>query len=151
MVAVDGGFLHSLALKNDGTVQSLLNTVAGLSNLASDDRALLERVEEHRRRQVDEFALDNAGLQRELRDGDILRVAELLLVRAGAAEVGVEVADQAGDPAFHLERAVGLADPLAQLAVAPVAQARAGAGVSRKPKREHRRNGKYKTSLAQCH
>lgn len=61
-------------LKNGSTVQAVLSTVAGLSNLANDDRALLERVEDHRRRQVDEFALDNAGLQRELRDGDILRV-----------------------------------------------------------------------------
>ena len=61
-------------LKNDNTVQSVLSTVAGLSNLASNDRALLERVQDHRRRQVDEFALDNAGLQRELSDGDILRV-----------------------------------------------------------------------------
>ena len=60
---------------NDGsTVQSVLGTVSGLSNLASDDRALLERVESHRRRQVDEFALDDAGLQRQLRDGDILRI-----------------------------------------------------------------------------
>jgi len=61
-------------VKDGSTVQSVLGTVAGLSNLASDDRALLERVENHRRRQVDEFALDDAGLQRQLRDGDILRI-----------------------------------------------------------------------------
>jgi protein involved in polysaccharide export with SLBB domain len=61
-------------LKDGGTVQSALRDVGGLSNLASADRALLERVENHRRRQVDEFALDDAGMQRQLRDGDILRI-----------------------------------------------------------------------------
>lgn len=59
---------------NDTTIASILREVAGLTNLASVDRALLERVEDHHRRQVDEFALDDAGLQRPLRDGDILRI-----------------------------------------------------------------------------
>ena len=61
-------------LKDGSTVNSLLSDAAGLTNLASADRALLERVENHRRRQVDEFALDDAGLHQQLRDGDILRV-----------------------------------------------------------------------------
>ena len=61
-------------LKGDATIVSILKDVAGLTSLASIDRALLERVENHRRRQVDEFALDVAGLQRSLKDGDILRV-----------------------------------------------------------------------------
>lgn len=61
-------------LKGESTVSSLLKDAAGLSNLASVDRALLERVENHRRRGVDEFALDDAGLKRQLKDGDILRV-----------------------------------------------------------------------------
>lgn len=62
-------------LKSDSTtITSVLKEVAGLTNLASVDRALLERVEKHRRRQVDEFALDEAGLQRQLKDGDILRI-----------------------------------------------------------------------------
>jgi len=61
-------------LKDGSTVQSVLSDVGGLSNLASADRALLERVENHRRRQVDEFALDDAGMQRQLRDGDVLRI-----------------------------------------------------------------------------
>ena len=61
-------------LRDGSTVDSILKDVAGLSNLASADRALLERVENHRRRQVDEFPLDDAGLQRQLRDGDILRI-----------------------------------------------------------------------------
>lgn len=60
--------------KGETSVSSIVNTAAGLSSLASLDRALLERVENHRRRQVDEFALDASGLQRQLKDGDILRV-----------------------------------------------------------------------------
>ncbi len=61
-------------LSSDSTIACVLKDVAGLTNLASADRALLERVENHRRRRVDEFALDEAGLQRQLKDGDILRV-----------------------------------------------------------------------------
>jgi polysaccharide biosynthesis/export protein len=61
-------------LKDDTTIASILKDVAGLTSLASVDRALLEKVENHRRRQVDEFALDPAGLQRQIRDGDILRI-----------------------------------------------------------------------------
>ena len=61
-------------LDGGATVSSILKDAAGLTNLASVDRALLERVENHRRREVDEFALDAAGLERHLKDGDILRV-----------------------------------------------------------------------------
>ena len=61
-------------MKGDPTIGSILKDAAGLTNLASVDRALLERVDNHRRRAVDEFALDAAGLGRHLKDGDILRV-----------------------------------------------------------------------------
>ncbi len=61
-------------LKPDSTVSSVLKDAAGLSNLASVDRAELERVENHHRRQVDEFTLDTAGMERQLKDGDLLRV-----------------------------------------------------------------------------
>jgi protein involved in polysaccharide export with SLBB domain len=61
-------------LKDGTTIASILKDVGGLSNLASSDRVLLERIENHRWRQVDEFALDGSGMQRHLRDGDILRI-----------------------------------------------------------------------------
>ncbi len=61
-------------LQDSSTVASILKDAAGLTNLAGADRALLERVQDHRRRQIDEFALDAAGLQRSLKDGDILRI-----------------------------------------------------------------------------
>jgi protein involved in polysaccharide export with SLBB domain len=61
-------------LKGDTTVASALEGAGGLTNLAATARVLLERIENHTLRRVDEFALDGAGLQRMLRDGDLLRV-----------------------------------------------------------------------------
>lgn len=61
-------------LKGETSVAAALKDASGLTNLAEADRALLERIENHRRRHVDEFALDGSGLQRALRDGDMLQV-----------------------------------------------------------------------------
>jgi protein involved in polysaccharide export with SLBB domain len=61
-------------IKGNTPIDAALQEAGGLTSLASADRALLERVTDHRRRQVDEFALDPSGLQRTLSDGDILRV-----------------------------------------------------------------------------
>ena len=61
-------------LKGETTIAAALNDAGGLTNLAETDRVLLERIENHRRRRVDDFVLDASGLQRVLRDGDMLRV-----------------------------------------------------------------------------
>ena len=61
---LDGGTTIAAALKDSG----------GLTNLASTERVLLERVQDNRRRRVDDFALDDSALKRELRDGDLLRI-----------------------------------------------------------------------------
>jgi len=61
-------------LKGETTVATALKNTGGLTNLAETDRVLLERIENHRRRRVDEFALDASGLQRELEDGDMLEI-----------------------------------------------------------------------------
>jgi len=61
-------------LKGEATVAAALEDTGGLTNLAEADRALLERIENHRRRRVDEFPLDGAGLGRGLQDGDMLEV-----------------------------------------------------------------------------
>ena len=61
-------------LKGETTLASALESAGGLTNLAGVDRALLERIENRRRRRVDEFALDASGLQRTLKDGDLLRI-----------------------------------------------------------------------------
>jgi protein involved in polysaccharide export with SLBB domain len=51
-----------------------LSDAGGLTNLAEVDRVLLERIENHRRRGVDDFPLDASGLGHMLKDGDILRI-----------------------------------------------------------------------------
>lgn len=61
-------------LKGETPAATALKDAGGLTNLAETDRALLERIENHRRRRVDEFPLDMAGLQHLLRDGDLLRI-----------------------------------------------------------------------------
>jgi protein involved in polysaccharide export with SLBB domain len=64
-------------IRGDTTVATALEDAGGLTNLAGTDRVLLERVEGHRSRRVDEFGLDASGLQRLVKDGDVLRVFPL--------------------------------------------------------------------------
>jgi protein involved in polysaccharide export with SLBB domain len=61
-------------LKDESTIASELKDAGGLTNMAGMDRVLLERIESHRRRRVDEFPLDPSELQRVLKDGDMLRI-----------------------------------------------------------------------------
>ena len=61
-------------LKGETTVASAMKDTGGLTNLSNADRVLLERIENHRRRHVDEFSLDASGLQRVLQDGDLLQI-----------------------------------------------------------------------------
>lgn len=61
-------------LNGETTISFALKYAGGITNLAETDRVLLERIEDHRRRRVDDFPLDAAGLQRVLHDGDILEV-----------------------------------------------------------------------------
>jgi protein involved in polysaccharide export with SLBB domain len=61
-------------LKGDTTIAEALANAGGLTSLARVDRAILERIENHTRRRVDEFPLDAAGLERTLMDGDVLRI-----------------------------------------------------------------------------
>jgi protein involved in polysaccharide export with SLBB domain len=61
-------------LKGESTIASALKDAGGLTNLAEADRALLERIENHRRRTVDDFPLDASAMQRALQNGDMLRI-----------------------------------------------------------------------------
>ncbi len=61
-------------LKGETTIADALEDAGGLSNVAGTDRVLLERIENHMRRRVDEFSLDAGGFKRSLHDGDILEV-----------------------------------------------------------------------------
>jgi protein involved in polysaccharide export with SLBB domain len=64
-------------IKGDESVASALDDAGGLTNLADEDRVLLERIENHESRHVESFALDASGMKRVLRDGDLLRVYPL--------------------------------------------------------------------------
>lgn len=64
-------------IKGDETVASALSDAGGATNLADEDRVLLERIENHEGRQVESFAMDEIGMKRTLRDGDLLRVYPL--------------------------------------------------------------------------
>lgn len=61
-------------LKKDLSVAEALENAGGLTVMASTERALIERIENHRLRQVEEIGLENVGMHRKLRDGDVLRI-----------------------------------------------------------------------------
>jgi protein involved in polysaccharide export with SLBB domain len=64
-------------LKGDTTVGAALLGAGGVTSLADAERVLLERIENHSSREIEEFALDSSGQGRLLRDGDLLRVFPL--------------------------------------------------------------------------
>jgi len=61
-------------LKGKNTISDLVQGAGGLTGMASTDLAILERIEDHRRRLVDQLALNSENLRRELHGGDILRI-----------------------------------------------------------------------------
>ena len=61
-------------LKGATTVGAALGDAGGMTSLADTERVVLERVDNHSSRRVEEFALDASGLQRPLKDGDLLRI-----------------------------------------------------------------------------
>jgi protein involved in polysaccharide export with SLBB domain len=66
-------------IKDETTIAEALKSAGGITNLAEVDRVLLERIENRRRRRVDEFALDATGAQRVLHDGDMLELFPISL------------------------------------------------------------------------
>jgi protein involved in polysaccharide export with SLBB domain len=82
-------------LKAQTTVAAALEGAGGLTSLAGAERVLLERVDHHSTRRVEEFPLDTAGLARLLEDGDVLRVYPLspkfenaVMLRGNVAQPG---------------------------------------------------------------
>ena len=59
------------------TVKDALQGAGGLTSLAGVARVLLERINNHSSREVEEFSLDATGLQRPLKDGDLLCIYPL--------------------------------------------------------------------------
>jgi len=64
-------------LKGETTIAAALEGAGGLTSLAGAKRALLERIDNHNSRRVEEFPLDASDLQRPLKDGDLLRIFPL--------------------------------------------------------------------------
>jgi protein involved in polysaccharide export with SLBB domain len=64
-------------LKGETTIVSALQGAGGLTSLAGIGRAVLERIDNHTSRRVEEFALGASSLQRPLKDGDLLRIFPL--------------------------------------------------------------------------
>jgi protein involved in polysaccharide export with SLBB domain len=87
-------------MRGDTSVATALEDAGGLTSLAGTDRVLLERVEDHRSRRVDEFGLDASGLQRLVKDGDVLRVFPLSPQFENAVTLRGSVA-QPGRYAWH--------------------------------------------------
>jgi polysaccharide export outer membrane protein len=61
-------------LKAGNTLNDLLTWAGGLSSTAKGGKVTVERTSDRTLRTVDEFTLDNAGLARSLRDGDLVTV-----------------------------------------------------------------------------
>ena len=59
------------------TLNDLINLAGGLTTTAAGQKVLLERIEDRRVRRVDEFSLDQAGLARAVKDGDLISVLSI--------------------------------------------------------------------------
>ena len=85
-------------LKGETTVGAALKGAGGMTSLADAERVVVERIENHSSRQVEEFALDASGEGHLLRDGDLLRVFPLspkfenaVTLRGNVAQPGLYV------------------------------------------------------------
>lgn len=92
-------------LKNGGeTVESMLGYAGGLPVVADPRRAFLERIDPSRSRprSVDEFALTGEGLQRALKNGDVLNITSITpefsnaVVLRGSVDQPIRVPFKAG-------------------------------------------------------
>ncbi len=68
---------YQQSIKDNPREASFYILMGELYEAKQDYRVLLERIENHEGRQAESFALDDSGLKRTLRDGDLLRVYPL--------------------------------------------------------------------------
>jgi protein involved in polysaccharide export with SLBB domain len=62
----------------DGTsLAGAIEMAGGLATTADGQKAVVERIENHGTRRVEEFPLDQLGLERPLKDGDVVRIFSL--------------------------------------------------------------------------
>jgi polysaccharide biosynthesis/export protein len=64
-------------LRGETTITAALEGAGGLTSVAGVQRVSLERIENHTSRLVEEFPLNESGLKRPLKDGDLLRIFPL--------------------------------------------------------------------------
>jgi protein involved in polysaccharide export with SLBB domain len=64
-------------LREGTTLGSAVEMAGGLATTADGQKAVVERIEKHNTRLVEEFPLDGQGLERVLKDGDVVRIFSL--------------------------------------------------------------------------
>jgi polysaccharide biosynthesis/export protein len=64
-------------LNGDTTLAGAVEMAGGLTSVADGGKAVVERIEHHDSRWIEEFPLDAAGMQRTLQDGDLVRILPL--------------------------------------------------------------------------
>ena len=64
-------------LKGETTVGAALKDAGGITSLADAEKVVLERIENHSSREVQELRLDDAGRSRQVKDGDLVWVFPL--------------------------------------------------------------------------
>jgi protein involved in polysaccharide export with SLBB domain len=79
LVAISGSVNRPAIYETRGktTLEDLIALAGGLTTTAAGQKVSVERIFERKVRKVDEFALDQRGLARELGDGDLIRVFAL--------------------------------------------------------------------------
>jgi protein involved in polysaccharide export with SLBB domain len=70
--------IYELKSSTDSTVGNVISLAAGLTNVGSEQKVRLERVDERRMRSMLEISLDDAGRSTTLRDGDILELGAVV-------------------------------------------------------------------------
>jgi protein involved in polysaccharide export with SLBB domain len=64
-------------LREGTSLASAIEMAGGLATTADGQKAVVERIENHTTRRVEEFPLDGPGLERGLKDGDVVRILSL--------------------------------------------------------------------------
>jgi len=64
-------------LRHGTSLREAIEMAGGLATTADGQKAVVERIENHNTRRVEEFPLDGQGLERALKDGDVVRIFAL--------------------------------------------------------------------------
>jgi len=64
-------------MREGTTLGSAVEMAGGLATTADGQKAVVERIDNHNTRRVEEFPLDGQGLERALKDGDVVRIFSL--------------------------------------------------------------------------